>query len=187
MLPIVLPVRSGVECLFGDKSPLRLDSVLRENPVPLRDPGEYVSAVYNRHALHSFLPGLPEEWGYVYHLLFSRHSSKARTAGTIQPKILTQVGTCIPFIAMSTWEIILTRCAADIPTSKIVTTVVAGFMLLLLSIKARILLLSVQSLALMKKVLWKHGASSLFGSIGEISAEVKKKKPPGIMTAGAFL
>jgi len=68
-----------------------------------------------------------------YHFLLSRHSINASMEGTMHPKILTQSGTCIPFTIMLTWKIILARCAADTPTSMIVTMVVAGFMELFLS------------------------------------------------------
>jgi hypothetical protein len=70
----------------------------------------------------------------MIYLLFSRHSIKASMAGMIQPKMLTQIGICIPFITIPICNIILRRCAADIPTRIIVTIVVTGFMVRFLSL-----------------------------------------------------
>jgi hypothetical protein len=39
------------------------------------------------------------------------------------------MGICIPLITISTWKIILTRCAMDMMIKRNVTMVVAGFMI----------------------------------------------------------
>jgi hypothetical protein len=63
------------------------------------------------------------------YFLFSRHSIKASTAGTIHPKMLNQIGIFTPFATMSTWRISLSKWAMEIAIRRIATMVVTGFMI----------------------------------------------------------
>ena len=75
-------------------------------------------------------------WVLINSFLFSRSSNKASTSGIIKPMMLTQIGMINPPIRISTWKIILTKCAADIAMSRIATMVIKGFMIRSLRFKS---------------------------------------------------